>query len=148
MNLKRFVGFAGILISALLGGAPASMPTAGTRTLIFQGPATNSTAEVSASLRIVLVIEGEKATATIKTELPLSGTGRLEGRFIGGWCELGGKVDEGFQLQFRGVINARDFRGTYIAAVPGQPIQYGKFQLTLESAGAVHSASEVKAASW
>ncbi len=102
------------------------------RTLVLYGPATNTTAEVTANVQLVLAIDGEKVTAEMKTEAPLVGTGKLQGRMLGSWCELSGKLTEGFQIQFHGVLNARDFRGTYLAAVPGEPVQYGKFQLAVK----------------
>jgi hypothetical protein len=40
-------------------------------------------------------------------------------------------LEEGVTLQLRGVQNAKDFRGTYIAAVPDSLLQYGKFELAL-----------------
>ena len=115
-------------------GPPAARPnpTAVTRTTSLYGDITNTTVDASSKARLTLSIEGENVVATLKTEPPLSGSGRLEGKFRNGWCELSGKTEQGFQLQFRGVLNAQDFRGTYLAAVPGEPIQYGKFQLTVE----------------
>lgn len=109
---------------------PASPPAPVSRTLQFDGPATNTTAEVTATMHLTLVITGEKVTAQLKTDAPLSGTGELTGRCVGGWCELIGKLPDNLTLKFRGVMNDRDFRGLYLAAIPGQPIQYGNFQLT------------------
>lgn len=110
--------------------ATAAIPAA--RTLALHGTITNTTADISANARLVLTIDGESVTAVLKTEAPLSGSGQLTGRLRNGWLELAGKVDEGFQLHLRGALNHRDFRGTYIAAVPDTPVQYGKFQLAVK----------------
>ena len=112
--------------------APRPTPAVASRTMSLYGDITNTTVDASSKARLTLSIEGENVVAILKTEPPLSGSGRLEGKFRNGWCELSGKTEQGFQLQFRGVLNAQDFRGTYLAAVPGEPIQYGKFQLALE----------------
>ena len=122
------------LLLLLLAGAPLVAATAAPRTLELSGPATNTTAEVTAVLHLTLVIAGEQLTAQLRTDAPLTGSGQLTGRAAGGWCALEGKVAEGFAVKFRGVLNARDFRGTYLAAVPGAPLQYGKFLLTVEPA--------------
>lgn len=105
--------------------------TAQPRTVTLVGSLTNTTVDVSADATLVLTIDGENLTAQLKTEQPLSGTGTLEGRILGGWCDLHGQLEEGVTLQLRGVLNAKDFRGTYIAAVPDSLLQYGKFELAL-----------------
>lgn len=87
-------------------------------------------------MHLTLVISGEKVTAQLKTDAPLSGTGELTGRCVGGWCELTGKLPDNLTLKLRGVMNDRDFRGLYLAALPGQPIQYGTFQLASATAPA------------
>lgn len=107
----------------------ASAAFAAPQVVTLAGTLTNTTEEVSATATLVLTINGEKITAQLKTEKPLNGTGALEGRLLGGWCELSGKLAEGITVQFRGVINAKDFRGTYIAVTPGSLLQYGKFEL-------------------
>lgn len=103
--------------------------TAAPHTITLSGTLTNTTVEVSAPATLELMIDGEKLTAKLKTEQPLSGTGTLEGRILGGWCDLHGQLDKGVTLQLRGVLNAKDFRGTYLAAVPDSLLQYGKFEL-------------------
>jgi hypothetical protein len=108
-----------------LGGAEPA------RTVVLEGTVTNTTADVAAKARLVLTITGEKVSAMLTTEQPLMGRGRIEGTMQGGWCELAGKLEEGFQIQFRGVLNAVDYRGTYLAAVPQTPVQYGSFQLKI-----------------
>jgi hypothetical protein len=110
-------------------GTLASASAAPVRTLTLRGPATNITADVTGTLTLALSIDGEKVSATMKTESPLTGSGSLTGRYAGGWCELKGQLVEGFQIQFRGVFNDHDFRGTYLVSRPGEPVQYGKFQL-------------------
>jgi len=105
--------------------------TGAPRTVTLVGSLTNTTVDVSADATLVLTIDGENLTAQLKTEQPLSGTGTLEGRILGGWCDLHGQLEEGVTLQLRGVLNAKDFRGTYIAAVPDSLLQYGKFELAL-----------------
>lgn len=124
------------LVAAMTGraanpSAPAAPVStrARTQTLVLTGPVTNTTMERTATVRLTLAIEGGKVTGTMKTEPPLAGTGRLEGVFRGGWCELKGRLDEGFEIRLCGVFDGRDFRGTYIVAVPGEPLRYGRFQL-------------------
>ena len=112
-----------LLLGLLLATASAA------ERLTLAGTATNTTGGVSAPMHLDLVIDGEKVTATLRTDAPLSGSGELTGRLAGGWLELQGQVAEGFRLKFRGALNARDCRGTYVAAVPGQLVQYGRFQL-------------------
>ncbi len=111
----------------------AARALAATETVRLAGKITNTTGEVSAPATLVLTLDGEKVTAELVTSPPLAGSGSLEGRYIGGWCELHGKLSDGITLQLRGVLNPRDFRGTYIAAVPDSLIQYGKFQLAREA---------------
>jgi hypothetical protein len=124
--MKRGVSI--LIFSAIARVACAAEP----RTLVLFGPATNMTAEATANVQLMLRVDGEKVTAEMKTEAPLVGTGKLEGRKLGSWLELSGTLKEGFQIQFHGVLNERDFRGTYLAAVPGEPVQYGKFRLAVK----------------
>lgn len=112
--------------------AVASATAAPLRVLTLRGTATNITAEATGTFALVLSIEGEKVSATMNSDAPLNGSGRLVGRYVGGWCELKGQLVEGFQFQLRGVFNEHDFRGTYLISRPGEPVQYGKFQLTPE----------------
>jgi hypothetical protein len=111
----------------------AARAFAAPETIRLAGEITNTTGEVTAPATLVITIDGEKISGELLTSPPLSGSGKLTGRFIGGWCELHGKLSEGITIQFRGVLNPRDFRGTYIAAVPNALIQYGKFQLAREA---------------
>lgn len=113
----------------LMGAAPAP------RLLALAGTLTNTTADASGETTIALTLSEETATATITTSPPLVGTGKLEGKFRQGWLELSGKLDEGFTLQLRGALNSQNYRGTYIAAVPGSPVQYGKFDLVVTRQG-------------
>jgi len=114
------------------------LAAAETRTLVLEGSVTNTTEDdTTAKVRLVLTVDGERVTGEMKTEPPLVGTGKLEGRMVGAWCELGGEMQEGFRIAFRGAVNAKDFRGTYVAAVPGAPVQYGKFQLKMQPAETV-----------
>ena len=53
--------------------------------------------------------------------------GRLQG-----WLELAGKMSATATIQLRGVMNALDYRGTYIVGVPGEPVHYGRFELAVE----------------
>lgn len=129
--LSLLLLLAALPIRKVFGADAGSTP----RTIFVEGSITNTTAEIASVARLELVIEGETAKATLRTEPPLSGSGQLVGRMRGGWCELSGKLSEGFVLHLRGAINERDFRGTYTAEIPGSPIQYGKFHFTVRAAG-------------
>lgn len=122
-----------VLLLLCLGSA-GWMSAAEKTTLVLAGTVTNTTGGASAVARLELVMEGETVTATLSTEAPLTGSGALTGRLVGGWLELYGKLNEGFQIKFRGALSGRDYRGTYLAAVPGQLVQYGRFQLARPAA--------------
>lgn len=106
------------------------------RTIVLFGEVRNTTAEASAKMRLELTIQGEKVTGVLTTQGALSGSGRVEGKLRGGWCELAGELVEGYRIQMRGGLNARDYRGTYFVGMAGSPVQYGKFQLALQAAPA------------
>jgi hypothetical protein len=109
--------------------ALAALAWAEPRTLVLTGTVTNTTGDVTAPARLELTLDGETISARLVTSPPLTGTGVLTGRCLDGWCDLSGTVDGGFALTFRGVLNARDFRGTYTAVPPRGPLQYGRFLL-------------------
>lgn len=115
----------------LVAAALLALGAADARALLLTGTLTNTTVEAAAPARLTLTLAGEIATATLVTEPPLRGTGKLEGRFLHGWLELQGKLADNITVQFRGALNAHDYRGTYLASTPGQPVQYGKFHLTI-----------------
>jgi hypothetical protein len=130
--------FSRAVIAWIFGASIAVTSFAGEpRTLVLYGSVTNTTGETSANALLVLEVDGERVTGEMTTEAPLSGSGKLEGRVRGGWCELSGTLNEGFTIQFRGAFNGRDLRGTYIAAVPGEFVQYGKHHLKLQPAGKI-----------
>lgn len=116
-----------VLCSALV-----SLAASASRTQVLTGTVTNTTVDQAAPARLALTLSGETATAQLTTELPLTGSGQLAGHFRHGWLELSGKVDGKLALHFRGALNARDYRGTYVATLPDKSTQYGKFHLTLE----------------
>lgn len=124
-----------LLLIGALGFVHAAAPMGPRPARVFAGTITNTTIDAAAPVRIELLIDGETVTAAMKTEPPLSGTGTLEGRFRGGWCELRGKLNEGFAIRMRGACNDADFRGTYVVEVPGSPAQYGKFNLAAQPLG-------------
>lgn len=126
--MKPLALFLCLSLAAFAAGAAAAP-----QTIRLSGELTNTTGDVSAPAELVLTIDGEKVTAQLRTSPPLTGSGTLTGELHGGWCQLAGKLDEGFAFQLRGVLNAQDLRGTYIAAVPGSLLQYGKFQLAREA---------------
>ena len=137
-KLRRILGEALLLTMMVVPGgwvgrgatpAPAAVVKVAVKTLTLTGPATNTTAELTETMRLELSIDGEKATAALKTERPLVGSGRLTGTYRGGWCELTGKLDEGFSIRLCGVFDGKDFRGTYYATVPDEPLQYGRMRL-------------------
>ncbi len=120
-----------LLVCAPLAAAPAPA-----RTVELSGQARNTTAGLAAPMQLTLVITGEKVTTRLRTAAPLTGTGELTGRFVGGWCELEGRLDGGLLVRFRGVLNAQNLRGLYLATVPNTPLQYGKFNLAIQPAAA------------
>lgn len=124
--MKRFLCLGLFLVTLADASEPAG------RVILLYGQATNLTAETAANMRLELTFDGENVTGVVATEAPLAGSGRVSGKHRGGWCELSGTLNEGFELQFRGVLNARDFRGTYIVAQRGNPVQYGKFRLVVQ----------------
>ena len=103
------------------------------RSFVVEGTITNTTIGVSAGVRLEMLITGEAVSASIKTELPLAGSGVLHGRWLSGWCTLEGKLQEGFLLRMRGVADASDFRGTYVVEVPGSTAQFGRFEMKVQS---------------
>lgn len=124
--MKRRVFLLLALGAAALCGAQAP------RVIPLSGTVVNTTGDVSAPATLVLTLEGGKATATLTISPPLVGQGTLSGTFRQGWIELGGKISDTATLQLRGVMNALDFRGTYLVGIPGEPVQYGRFELAVE----------------
>lgn len=118
-SLRLLFGLLGTTIA--LAAAP--------QTIVLVGELTNTTADVSAPARLTLEVTDGKVRARLVTQAPLTGTGELTGVLEGGWCELRGALGEGVTLRLRGGLNERDFRGTYVAAVEGSLVQYGRFQL-------------------
>ncbi len=114
--------------------AAAAIAAAAPRTLLLTGTLANTTAEASAPARLELTLDGDTVSARLVTSPPLTGTGALSGRYADGWCELSGTLDGGITVKFRGVLNARDFRGTYVATPAQGAVQYGRFDLTLITA--------------
>lgn len=99
------------------------------RVITLKGELTNTTGDVSAAAQLVLTVEGENVVAKLVTAAPLTGTGELHGVLEDGWCHLRGVLEQGITMRLRGGLNERDFRGTYLAAVPGELLQYGRFRL-------------------
>lgn len=118
----------------LLGGLAAVGATAAPapRVVSLAGRMVNTTNDVSAPASLVLTFEGEKVTAEFKVTAPLVGNGTLAGSFRQGWLELAGKISATATIELRGVMNALDYRGTYLVSFPGEPVQYGRFELAVE----------------
>ena len=112
----------------LLFLACAGLALAEPRPVSLTGTLTNTTGDIAAPARLELTRDGEKLSARLVTLPPLTGTGELTGRWLDGWCELGGLLDGGFTVKFRGVWSARVFRGTYTARPERGPVQYGRFE--------------------
>lgn len=115
------------------GGAATGLAEETTRRVTVEGTIANTTVQIESRTRITLSITGERVTATIATQPPLSGTGTLSGVYQRGWCELKGVVSEGFTITLRGALNAEEFRGTYVAVLGDQRSQHGRFQLAVTS---------------
>lgn len=110
--------------------AIVALASAEPRTVSLTGTLTNTTGDVAAPARLDITQEGEKLSARLVTSPPLTGTGTLTGCCLEGWCELSGSLDGGFTVKFRGVLSAREFRGTYLVR-PGQgQTQYGRFDFS------------------
>lgn len=124
--MKRRAFLLASLLASALPAAPAP------RVIALTGTMVNTTRDVAAPATLVLTLEGDKATATLKLSPPLVGEGTLSGTFRQGWIELGGKISDTTRLSLRGVMNALDFRGTYLVGIPGEPVQYGRFELAVE----------------
>lgn len=104
--------------------------SAAPQTRSFEGTMTNITGEAVAPGRLELTQEGRKLTARLVTLPPLTGTGTLVGVCIDGWCDLRGSLEGGFTVVFRGVINSKNFRGSYVVIPTQGRTQYGKFEFT------------------
>ena len=122
-----------ITMALALATIRAVAAEASPRSIVAEGTITNTTIGVSAGVRLEMLITGEAVSASIKTELPLAGSGVLHGRWLGGWCTLEGKLQEGFLVRMRGVANTSDFRGTYVVEVPGSTEQFGRFEMKVQS---------------
>ncbi len=112
-----------ILFCLLTFAGVAAEPTP----VAMSGEVTNTTGDIKAAARIKITRDGEKLSADLITAPPLTGTGKLNGRCLDGWCDLSGNLDGGLTIKFRGVLNAHSFRGTYIVTPAQGQIQYGHF---------------------
>jgi hypothetical protein len=114
------------LLAATLFAAPVP------RVVTLAGTMVDTTADAFAPATLVLTVEGDRATATLKVAPPLAGEGTLQGSFRQGWIEIAGRISATTTVQLRGVMNALDFRGTYLAGTPGEPVHYGRFEFAAE----------------
>lgn len=114
-----------LLCLLILTAGAAELPT-----VAMSGEVTNTTGDIKAAAEIKITHDGEKISADLTTAPPLTGTGRLTGRCLDGWCDLSGNLDGGLAIKFRGVINAHSFRGTYTVTPAQGQIQYGHFDFT------------------
>ncbi|HYC71040.1 MAG TPA: hypothetical protein VEB66_07535 [Opitutaceae bacterium] len=112
------------LLPAALFGAPRQVRLEGTLT-------NTSIGDVPAPARLELTIDGDQVRGRLTTEKPLTGSGEVAGRFAGGWLELAGELGEGVSVRLRGALSPADYRGTYTAGLPGQLVQYGRFELAI-----------------
>ena len=110
--------------------AMAALLKAEPRTISLVGTVTNTTGEITAPASLEITQDGDKISAKLVTAPPLSGTGVLTGRCLDGWCDLSGNLDGGFTAKFRGVLNARAFRGTYVVTPKQGQTQYGRFDFS------------------
>jgi hypothetical protein len=100
---------------------------AGQQAVAMSGEVINTTGDIKATAQIKIIRDGEKIAADLTTAPPLTGTGRLTGHFLDGWCDLSGNLDGGLAIKFRGILNAHSFRGTYTVTPAQGQIQYGHF---------------------
>ncbi len=121
-TLARLVAL--ILATALHAAVPGSSPAPET----FQGTIENTTHALSAPGRFELTFDGENVRGFLTIEAPLrAGRFSVEGTRRGAWCEVICRYDDGTRTVFRGVIDERGYRGTFIYGGGGQLVQYGRF---------------------
>ena len=121
MTRLRLFFFAVLILIAARASA------AGARSLVLTGSVTNTTYDLTAPARIELTIDGDTLTGWLQSEPPLPGRYPVNGSTTGAWCELVGKPTPETTLQFRGLLSAADYRGTYIFGGKGERVQYGRF---------------------
>jgi hypothetical protein len=118
-----------LLVLLLALGFAVTATAAETRTLT--GTVTNTTHEVTAPVKLELVLadDGKTFTGWITVEAPLTpGRWPVTGTRQGAWCELSYKPTPDTTVQFRGALSATEYRGTYIFGGKGELVQYGRFQ--------------------
>lgn len=114
-----------VLVTALHAAAPASAPVVES----FKGTIENTTHAVSGAGLFELTFEGEAVRGFLTIEAPLkAGRFSVEGTKRGAWCEVICRYDDGTRTVFRGVIDDRGYRGTYVYGGGGQLVQYGRFE--------------------
>lgn len=119
----RVTVMAGLALMALAGSGRAEVMVQR-----FIGEIVNTTHDVTAPIRLELVVEGERLTGHVEVEPPLSaGRWPLEGRRTGAWCEFVVKQSPTTQTLFR-VVWGTDgqLRGTYVFGGEGEWVQYGR----------------------
>ncbi|CAM3154787.1 hypothetical protein [Rariglobus hedericola] len=104
-----------------------------TETRLLAGTVTNTTHDVTAPVKMELIITDDgKITGWLVVEAPLqAGRWPLTGSRKGAWCEVTCKQSADTATQFRGALSATVFRGTYIFGGKGELVQYGRFQASL-----------------
>lgn len=98
--------------------------------IAMSGEVTNTTGDIKAAAQIKITRDEENLSVDLSTAPPLTGTGKLTGRCLDGWCDLSGNLDGGLAIKFRGVLNPHSFRGTYTVTPAQGQIQYGHFDFT------------------
>lgn len=112
-----------VMLATLHGAAPAPVLE------VHRGTIENTTHTVSAAAVFELTFDGETVRGFLTVEAPLkAGRFPIEGTRRGAWCEVVCPYGDGSRTVFRGVIDERSYRGTFVYGGGGELVQYGRFE--------------------
>lgn len=118
-----------LLALMLVATLHAAVPGTAVVSETFQGTIENTTHAMSAAGRFELSFDGETVSGFLTIEAPLkAGRFSVEGTKRGAWCEVICRYEDGTRTVFRGVVDERGYRGTFIYGGGGQLVQYGRFE--------------------
>lgn len=126
--MKPFRWILALVLAATLPAATPA-PSAKPAVELFAGTIENTTHAVTAPGVFALTFEGEAVRGFLTVEAPLkAGRFPVEGTRRGAWCEVICRYDDGTRTVFRGVVDERGYRGTFVFGGGGQLVQYGRFE--------------------